>query len=142
MQTAPQTLPDIATILRHGLGSALDPEATDLIAMCAEDVVFEFPFAPPGAPERIEGRAALEAYLGQIGRMVDLGAMTLPEVHPSTEDGVFVLEFSARATSLANGRDLTQRYIAVIRIAGGRIVHYRDYWNPLVVAAALEKADG
>jgi ketosteroid isomerase-like protein len=26
------------------------------------------------------------------------------------------------------------RYIAVVRAAGGRIVSYRDYWNPLAMS--------
>lgn len=137
----PQTLPNIAAVLRRALGAALDPEASGFLDMCAEDVVLEFPFAPPGAPTRVEGRAALQAYLAQIGSMIDLKEMTVPTVHASTETGTFVIEFSAAATSRINGRDLTQTYIVVIRTADGRMTHYRDYWNPLVGIAAMEPAN-
>jgi uncharacterized protein len=37
-----------------------------LIDLCADDVVFEFPFAPPGRPTRVEGKPALGEYLKGI----------------------------------------------------------------------------
>jgi hypothetical protein len=39
--------------------------------------------------------------------------------------------------SPTNGKTLYQDYISVIAIRDGHIVHYRDYWNPLVVLEAV-----
>lgn len=130
------TLPDIAAVLRHALGAALAPDAGGLLEMCAEDVVFEFPFTPWDDRARLEGRAALADYLGELGAIVALGEMTVPTVHRSDDGETFTLEFSAAVTSRVNGRALVQRYVALVRARDGRIVHYRDYWDPLVAHAA------
>ena len=137
-EQAPGTLPDFTAVLRHALGDALDPDAGDLMAMCAPDVVFEFPFAPSGMPKRVEGQEALANYLTGLGEMLTLDRMTVPIVYPVREDGVFVLEFGSEATSRINGRTLKPRYIAVVRLEGGKIALYRDYWDPTLVAQATE----
>ena len=137
-EQAPGTLPSFNAVLRHALGDALDPDAGDLMAMCAPGVVFEFPFAPPGMPKRVEGRDALADYLTGLGEMLTLDRMTVPVVYPVREDGVFVLEFGSEATSRINGRTLKPRYIAVVRVEGGKIVLYRDYWDPTLVSQATE----
>ena len=128
-------------MLRHALGDALAPDANDFMAMCAPDVVFEFPFAPPGMPKRVEGRDALADYLTRLGEMLTLDRMTVPVVHPSREDGVFVLEFGSEATSRINGRTLKPRYIAVVRVEAGKIMLDRDYWDPTLVAKATEQGE-
>ena len=40
---------------------------------------------------------------------------------------------------MATGEPFEQRYISVIRLRDGYIVHYRDYWNPI---AALQTMRG
>ena len=137
-EQAPGTLPTFDAILRYALGDALDPDADNLMTMCAPDVVFEFPFAPPAMPKRVEGRDALAEYLTGLGEMLTLDLMTVPTVYPVREDGVFVLEFGSEATSQINGRTLKPRYIAVVRLEGGKIALYRDYWDPTLVAQATE----
>ena len=43
---------------------------------------------------------------------------------------MLVAEFTASGVVVATGRPYRLRYIAVLTIRGGHIVHYRDYWNP------------
>jgi len=50
---------------------------------------------------------------------------------------VVILEFDGSGRALATGRAYEQRYISVITLRAGYIQHHRDYWNPLVVTAAL-----
>jgi ketosteroid isomerase-like protein len=38
---------------------------------------------------------------------------------------------------VATGAPYNQLYISVVTLRDGRIAHYRDYWNPLVVLTAL-----
>jgi ketosteroid isomerase-like protein len=33
------------------------------------------------------------------------------------------------------------RYVGVVTLRDGKIINYRDYWNPLVAAAALGGLD-
>src|SRR5215469_15845676 len=41
-----------------------------MLDLCADDVVFEFPFAPPGRPARVEGKPALRDYLKAVAGRV------------------------------------------------------------------------
>ena len=58
-------------------------------------------------------------------------------VHASQTPGVFILQMQCVGTAVTTGLPYNQRYISVITVAGGYIVNYLDYWNPLVLAEAL-----
>lgn len=121
-------------LLRGALGDRLQagPEIADLFA---EDVVFEFPYAPEGLPRRLDGLRALGDHLARLGPMLELGAFTLHAVHPAAE--TVILEFSCRGRGVATGAAYDQDYISVVTLREGRIARYRDYWNPLVALSAL-----
>ncbi|EPX84102.1 nuclear transport factor 2 family protein [Salipiger mucosus] len=125
-------------LLRGALGSRLEtgPEMVDIFA---EDVVFEFPYAPDGLPKRLEGLPALADHLARLGPMLELAEFMLHEVHPSGETVVF--EFSCRGRGVAKGLPYDQDYISVVTLREGRIARYRDYWNPLVALSALGGAN-
>lgn len=121
-------------LLRVALGDRLDP-ADSLLDLFAVDVVFEFPYAPDGLPKRLEGKAALAAHLERLGPLLSFGSMELGNVYA---DGTTVIfEFSCRGEGVATGAPYDQVYISVVTFREGRIAHYRDYWNPLVVLTAL-----
>jgi ketosteroid isomerase-like protein len=61
-------------------------------------------------------------------------------VHPSTDPGVVIIEFEGFGRGVTTDEPYDQRYVSVIHTARGRIVHYRDYWNPLVVLRATKGA--
>ena len=104
-------------------------------AMFAEDGIMEFPFAPPGSPQRVAGKEALKAYLAAFPDMIKL-----TRIHPVTfhhGDQVMVAEFSTEGVATQTGNVFTQRYVSVIEYRDGHITHYQDYWNPLVAQVAL-----
>jgi len=105
-----------------------------LADLCAEDVVFEFPFAPPGRPARVEGKAALGEYLkGLSGRMRIEGVRNL-EIHETVQPDVAVIEMTLTGTVTATGAPYEQSYVVILTVRDGLIARYRDYWNPLRVA--------
>ncbi len=124
-------------MLRKGLGDRLDPKAGTFVDMVADDVVMEFPYAPPGMVTRLEGKAAIAVHLKNLGGMLAFDRMSEPVVHGSTDRDVFVLEFSGHGKGVETGEPYDQQYVSVIRLRDGKIVQYRDYWNPLVVLRAL-----
>ena len=128
-------IPSFSAMLRSALGEAVAPDAATFLDMFAEDGVMEFPFAPPGMPARLEGRTALAAHLERLRGMIVVASMGPPTVHRASD--VVVLEFEGRGRGLATDKPYVQTYVSVIRIARGRIVHYRDYWDPLVVLTTL-----
>lgn len=121
-------------LLRAALGDKL-ASADGMLDLFAEDVVFEFPYAPDGLPKRLEGRAALAAHLARIGPLLSFGTMELDNVHAAGE--TVVIEFSCTGQGAATGVPYNQTYVSVVTLRDGRIAHYRDYWNPLIVLAAL-----
>jgi uncharacterized protein len=126
-----------SAMVREALGGLLDPAATTFGDMLAEDAVVEFPFAPPGGVTRLDGRAAIVAYLARLPDLLVLDRVTAPVVHRSRGEGVVVMEFEGIGRGARTGRPYHQRYISVFTVRGGRITGYRDYWNPLVVLRSV-----
>jgi uncharacterized protein len=124
-------------MLRKGLGDRLDARADNFVDMVADDVVMEFPYAPPGLVTQLEGKAAIAEHLHNLAGMLAFDRMSEPVVHASTDPDVVVLEFTGHGKGIDTGEPYDQHYISVIRLRDGKIVHYRDYWNPLVALRAL-----
>ena len=103
----------------------------------AEEAVFEFPFAPPGLPKELVGAEAIRAHLANLPDQIRILKIGVPTVHHTLKPGVLILEYEVRGQAVTSGRPYDQRYINVITLRDGRIVNFRDYWNPLVVLEAL-----
>jgi ketosteroid isomerase-like protein len=108
----------------------------------AVDGTIEFPFAPAGYPQRVEGRAAVTEYLRDYTDHVDLRAITSRTVHRTADPEVVVVEFEVDGIAVRTGRPYRMKYISVITVRGGEIAGYRDYWSPVAAAEALGGADG
>jgi len=109
-------------------------DAGALVDLCADDVVFEFPFAPPGRPARVEGKLALGDYLKAISGRVRLEGVSNLEIHETVKPEVAIIEMTMTGTVTATGAPYEQSYVSVLTVRDGLIVRYRDYWNPLRVA--------
>lgn len=120
-------------LIPRALQLLLDKDMTGFAGLWAEDGVMEFPFSPPGYPARLEGRAAIEDYLRDYPKMLDIQGFPTQVVHQSTNPDVAVVEFDAEGVVVATGKPYRFSYIAVITVRNGEIVSYRDYWNPLYV---------
>ncbi|MGF7146453.1 hypothetical protein FHS96_000062 [Sphingomonas zeicaulis] len=105
--------------------------------MLTEDVSFEFPFAPPGGVARLEGKAAVAAYLPKVGMLFTIEGLSPPRTMISADGRHAVLEFSGRAHAHEGGLRYDQDYVSVLDLRDGRISRYRDYWNPGILLAAL-----
>lgn len=125
-------------LLRAALGPRLQP-AEDALGLFAKDVLFEFPYAFEGAPQRLEGRPALAAHIARVGSLLEFGVLKLGAVYPSDE--AVVLEFTCNGRGVQTGVAYDQTYISVVTVRDGRISRYRDFWNPLVVMSALGGAE-
>ncbi|MBG0833261.1 nuclear transport factor 2 family protein [Planomonospora sp. ID67723] len=107
------------------------------------DVILEMPFAPPGRPSRIEGRAAVLAFIraGHADlpfRFDDCRALA---VHDTADPDTIVVEYELTATMTAAGVSAAAPFIGVLTVHEGRIARWREYQNPLAVAWALQAAE-
>lgn len=130
-------LMSFSAMLRTSLGDLLDPSASTFVEMMDENGVMEFPYAPPGTVQRLDGRAALKEYLSGFGEILEIEKMTDLKIHRTHQSGVVILEFGCVGQGVKTGEPYNQRYISVITVRNGHITHYLDYWNPLVALSAV-----
>lgn len=126
-----------SAMLRKALGERIAPDAVTFLDMLADTAVMEFPYSPPGLATRLDGKAAIARHLASLGDMIAFDRMGEPTIHATTDSDVTIVEVEGFGRGVSTGEPYDQRYISVIRTDAGRIVHYRDYWNPLVVLRAL-----
>ncbi|MBV1942474.1 nuclear transport factor 2 family protein [Streptomyces sp. BV286] len=122
-----------ADLFRHGLRLLIDKDVSGWIDLWDEGGVLEFPFAPEGWPKRLEGRGAVADYMRHYPDHIDLHDFPDVEIHETGEPGTIVVEMRGVGKLVETDVPFDMRYIAVVKVAGGLITHYRDYWNPLAV---------
>jgi uncharacterized protein len=133
--TIPETEGAAEQMLFGALEALKNGDVKPWTEMFHGDGVMEFPYALPGAPKRLEGRAAIADYIRPYPERIAIQRVTRRAVQHS--GGVMVAEFACQSTALATGIQVEMEYVSVITLEGGRIKHYRDYWNPLVAVEAM-----
>lgn len=128
--TVPMTA---AELYRHGLRLLLEKDIPGWVDLWDEDGVLEFPFAPQGWPERLEGRQAIADYMRHYPDHVDLHDFPDVHIHRTTVPGTIVVEMRGVGRLVKTDSPFDMTYIAVVTVEDGRITSYRDYWNPLAV---------
>ncbi|MFJ7217729.1 nuclear transport factor 2 family protein [Amycolatopsis sp. NPDC098790] len=122
-------------IIEEGVAGLADGE--HFFDMVAEDAVFEYVITVPGYPRRVEGRAAVAELYRPYGDMFVLDRCYDLAVHHDQQTGVVVLEYASDGRAVATGAPYGNRYISVLTIRDRKIVHWRDYLDPLVVFDAV-----
>ena len=124
----------VEQVLRAGLAGDVET----FVALMAPDGYLEWPYRPPGVPERVRGRSEIRRHLAAVAA----GPIRLTEhrgvvLHETTDPQVVIVEYEAHGTVVPTGRPFRQTVIAVFRVRDGRIASYRDYLDPLPLMAAL-----
>lgn len=126
-----------ADLLRQSLERFLAKDMQGWAALCAEDVVAEFPFAPPGSPTRIEGRPALYEYLRNYPNVIDIRSLPTTRIYVTDDPNVAIAEWSASGIVVSNANPYDMSYATFVTFRDGLIVSYREYWNPQAFMKAL-----
>ncbi|WP_372426120.1 nuclear transport factor 2 family protein [Salinarimonas chemoclinalis] len=121
-------------LLVGALGPMLVP-ADGVLDLFAEDVIFEFPYAPEGLRKRLDGRDRLAEHFARLGPLVEFHRFDLEAAYVCGD--TVVIEFGCEGRGVETGIAYDQTYVSVVTLRDGRIVRYKDYWNPLVALAAL-----
>jgi ketosteroid isomerase-like protein len=110
-----------------GIGALLDDEA-----------VFDFPF---GRGEATTGRAAIVAYLRQgMGGFLKSIRFTVQTIYPCEDPEVVIAEYTSVGERVAGGA-YQNRYVGIVRARGGKILLFREYYNPSFTSAGVAKPD-
>lgn len=127
------------------LRTALERVAGDFdgwLSLFAENAVVEFPYAPSlGTAARVVGRRALTEYFAGLPQMEGLTFSNL-RLYPAADGESTWAEVHGSADIPKTARRYEQDYVMFARASEGRLVHYREYWDPRVAAEALGMAPG
>ncbi|TMV53413.1 nuclear transport factor 2 family protein [Thioclava sp. BHET1] len=123
------TLPDW---LAQGFAALMTGDIAGYVALYAEEAVHEFPFARPGAPERLEGRGAIAAYMAALPERIRFGSLS--DLRIRNLGGELIIEATGHHHRVRDDAPLEIRYVWFITVAEGQITHLRDYMNPLQLA--------
>jgi uncharacterized protein len=118
----PQWLADAMQALKAGDGAAW-------MAIYAEDAVHEFPFAGEGAVRRLDGRAAIAAYMGGLGGRIRFGE--LGDIRARQAGDEWIIEAVGHHFSVPDGHPRTIGYIWFITLREGKVIRFRDYMASL-----------
>ncbi len=100
----------------------------------APDGVIEAPFAPPGAPSRLEGREAIREYSRHVmASPLRLEDFEVAELYQTQDPEIVITEMRAKGTVTTTGRPFTTTSVQIIRIREGHILHSRDFADPRIL---------
>jgi hypothetical protein len=106
--------------------------------MFTPDGVIESPFAPPGAPSRLEGREAIREYSRHVmASPLRLEEYQVVELYQTQDPEVVIVEMRTKATLTTMGRSFAATSIQILRIREGQIVLFRDFANPRILEDAI-----
>jgi uncharacterized protein len=108
--------------------------------LLADDVVMESPFAPPGRPQRVQGREEWLAFAA-AGR-ASMPPVRFEEcrnvvVHETPDPEVIVVEYELAGTVITTNHHAAAPFIGVLRVRDGQIVLWREYQDVIAIAHAL-----
>jgi ketosteroid isomerase-like protein len=122
-------------IIEQGLAGLVRPG--HFFDLLAEDITVDYVVTVPGYPRHIEGRAAVAELYRPYGTTIMLERCFDLAVHHDEAQGVVVLEYASEGHVVGTGRRYSNRYISVLRLRDGEVVHWRDYLDPVAVFDAV-----
>jgi ketosteroid isomerase-like protein len=121
------------------LHATIGPDPGDIADCYAPDVVIEMPFAaPPLYPDRIQTtREELRARFRAGAAVRQYRQLSDVVIHETADPEVVIAEYQLHGELLASAEPFAQRFVMVMTVRDGQIVHTRDYTNPITGARLL-----
>jgi len=121
-------------VIREGLKGLVDGE--DYFDLLSDDVVFEYVISVPGYPRRVQGRQSIiDLYSGYDDYMRVHSADNL-RIYRDPEASIVVLEYEVHGESVQIRRPYNNRFVSIITVTNTKVVHWRDYLDPIAVFEA------
>jgi len=122
-------------IIEQGLEGLAGPG--HFFDLLADDITVDYVVTVPGYPRHVEGRAAVAELYRPYGTAIILDRCFDLAVYHDAAKGVAVLEYASEGRLVATGRPYANRYISVLTLRDGEVVHWRDYLDPVAVFDAF-----
>jgi uncharacterized protein len=123
-------------IIEKGLKGLVD--RGHFFDLLADDAVTEYVVTVPGYPRRVVGREAVAELYRNYGDSLVLHSADELSVYHDRERSVVVLEYAVHGRVVATGdENYHNRFVSIITIKDRKIVHWRDYLDPIAVFDAM-----
>jgi uncharacterized protein len=110
----------------------LDQDTEGFVDLFAPDGVIELPFAGPDLPARLEGQQAIREFSRRAAASpMHIDDMDEAAIYQTDDPEVVIVELVTKATMTTTGRTFSGTSVQVFRIRDGKIVLFRDYFNPV-----------
>jgi ketosteroid isomerase-like protein len=110
------------------------------MSLLDDNFVIEFPFAPQGRPNRIEGKANLHSYIQQVLNSIEFVGIVQQQIHLAADADVMIVEITVEGRAPSMEKIHTLKYIWVLTTKDGKLIHQRDYWNPQAMLEVMRDA--
>jgi len=129
-----------ADVLAQRRRLILSGDSDGFADLFAPDGVIEAPFAPPGAPARLEGREAIREYSRHVMALpLRLEDFEVAELYQTQDPEVVIVEMRTKGTATTTGQSFAATSTQVLRIRDGQIVLFRDFADPRVLEDVMEE---
>ena len=112
-------------------------DGTDFFDIHAEDVVVEFIITVPTTRGESSGEKRWPNCTADYGDSIVQSHSSDVYRYFDPEKSAVILEYTMHGTVVSTGAPYVNRFVSVITIEGRKIVHWRDYLDPLAVFAAF-----
>ncbi|WFR61502.1 nuclear transport factor 2 family protein [Paenibacillus amylolyticus] len=120
--------------IMHGFTQLLlEGRLEEWLELYTPEAIFEFPYAPAGYPQKLEGKVEITDHIHNLLGMIEIQQFSEPIILADSTKQQFVAEFTCKGRSLVTDKPYNQTYISVVSHRNGKITHYKDYWNPMIV---------
>ena len=102
-------------------------------ALWHEEGVQDMPYAPDQFPNRFDGIEALRNHWKQVPDLFETISFSNLNVYPMQDPNLVYAEFDGDLLSKATGRNYKNDYASFFMFQDGKIILYREYFNPLVL---------
>ena len=130
-----------AEVLTQRRRMILSGDADGYADLFAPDAVWESPFAPPGAPSRLEGRKAIREESRRVmASPLSVEEYEVTKLYETQDPEVVIVEMRTTATFTTTSQSFATTATQILRIREGQIVLIRDFANPRVLKDAIGEA--
>lgn len=99
--------------------------------------VQEMPFSPQGFPTRLEGKDAVYRQYSSLPK--NYTSMKFPNlvIYPMLDPNLVLAEYRGEIQIAATGKQYNNRYIGLFRLRDGKIVLFKEYFNPTILTESF-----
>ena len=99
-------------------------------------MIFEYVISVPGYPRRLRGRQSIINLYSDYDAYMRVHSADNLRVYRDAEASVVVLEYEVHGESVKTGRPYDNHFVSIVTVKNHKVVHWRDYLDPIAVFEA------